>query len=48
MIFILIYQKLPNDEDEIKKWRIQLDITTTSKKIKHIEKFINDYLNSYL
>lgn len=46
--FYMNLSEAPDDDDEIKKWRIQLDITTTSKKIKNIEKFINDYLNKYL
>lgn len=39
----IIIEEIPDNDDEIvKKWRIQLDVNTTRKKLKEIEKFIND------
>ena len=38
----------PDDQDEIKDWRIQLDVRTTAKKLKRIENFLRDNLNDLL
>lgn len=46
--FYMNVTEAPNDEDEIKDWRIQLDVRTTAKKLKRIENFLRDNLNNYL
>lgn len=39
-----------NDEDELKvsNWRIQLDVKTSRKKLKQIEKFIKEKISEFL
>lgn len=45
----LIIEEVPDDDDEqVKKWRIQLDVSTTRKKLKEIERIINDSIKSIL
>lgn len=39
---------LDEDEDEIKKWRVQLDIKTSRKKLIEIENFLRKTLKDYL
>ncbi len=39
----IIIEQIPDDDDElVRRWRIQLDVTTTRKKLKEIEKIINE------
>jgi hypothetical protein len=45
----IIVEEIPDDDDEqVKRWRIQLDVTTTRKKLKEIEKFVNDNVKKLL
>ena len=37
-----------NDEEIIKNWRIQLDVKTSRKKLKEIEKIINEKIKELL
>ncbi len=37
-----------DDEDKIGNWRIQLDIKTSRRKLKDIEKFIRDNISDML
>lgn len=36
------------DENEIKNWRIQLDVKTTKKKLKEIESLIREHIIPYI
>lgn len=45
----IIVEEIPDDDDEqVKRWRIQLDVTTTRKKLKEIERFVNDNVKKLL
>ena len=45
----IIIEEIPDDDDEqIKRWRIQLDVTTTRKKLKEIEAIVNDTIKKLL
>ena len=45
----VIVEEVPEDDDEqVKRWRIQLDVNTTRKKLKEIEKFINENIKKLL
>lgn len=45
----LIIEEVPEDDDEqVKRWRIQLDVTTTRKKLKEIEKIVNEKVKEIL
>lgn len=45
----IIVEEIPDDDDEqVKRWRIQLDVTTTRKKLKEIEKFVNENVKKLL
>lgn len=45
----IIVEEIPDDDDEqVKRWRIQLDVTTTRKKLKEIEKFVNENVRKLL
>ena len=45
----LIIEEVPDDDDnQIKSWRIQLDVQTTRKKLKEIEKILNKELQNYM
>ena len=45
----IIVEEIPEDDDEqVKRWRIQLDVNTTRKKLKEIEKFINENIKKLL
>jgi hypothetical protein len=45
----VIIQELPDDDDNlIKNWRIQLDVKTTKKKLKEIEKIVNEKIKPLL
>ena len=37
-----------DEEDKIGNWRIQLDVKTSRKKLKEIEKFIREGINDIL
>ena len=45
---IIIEDILEDDEDIVKNWRIQLDVKTTRKKLKEIEKIINKMVKPIL
>jgi hypothetical protein len=45
---IIIEEILEDDEDVVKNWRIQLDVKTTRKKLKEIEKIINKMVKPIL
>lgn len=39
----IVIQEVPEDDDvQIKNWRIQLDVKTTRKKLKEVERMINE------
>ena len=45
----LIIEEIPDDDDIlVRNWRIQLDVKTTRKKLKEIEKIINDKVKPLL
>lgn len=45
----LIIEEAPDGDDEqVKRWRIQLDVTTTRKKLKEIEKIFNEKVKEIL
>ena len=45
----IIIEEVPeDDEDIVKNWRIQLDVKTTRKKLKEIEKIINQMVKPIL
>lgn len=45
----IIIEEVPeDDEDIVKNWRIQLDVKTTRKKLKEIEKIINEMVKPIL
>ena len=45
----LIIEEVPiDDELNIKRWRIQIDVTTSRKKLKEIEKYINQNIKRLL
>ncbi len=45
----IVIEEIPDDDDEhSKRWRIQLDVTTTRKKLKEIERFINENIKKLL
>lgn len=47
--FEIIIEEVPeDDEDIVKNWRIQLDVKTTRKKLKEIEKIINQMVKPIL
>jgi len=45
---IIIEEILEDDESVVKNWRIQLDVKTTRKKLKEIEKIINKMVKPIL
>jgi hypothetical protein len=45
---IIIEEILEDDENVVKNWRIQLDVKTTRKKLKEIEKIINKMVKPIL
>jgi hypothetical protein len=45
---IIIEEVLEDDENIVKNWRIQLDVKTTRKKLKEIEKIINQMVKPIL
>lgn len=45
----IIIEEVPEDDDtQVKRWRIQLDVTTTRKKLKEIEKIVNEKVKEIL
>jgi len=45
----LVVQEIPEDKDnEIKKWRIQLDVNTSLNKLKTIQKFLQENIPDLL
>lgn len=40
--------KILDDEDEIKEWRLQLDVKTSRKKAKEIENILRETLRNYI
>lgn len=45
----LIVEEVKEDEvEEVKKWRIQLDVNTTQSKLKEIQKFIQENISDML
>jgi len=40
--------EIQNDDDEIKNWRIQLDVKTSFNNLKKIEKFLRENIPDYL
>ena len=47
--FEIIIEEVPEDDENIvKNWRIQLDVKTTRKKLKEIEKIINQMVKPIL
>jgi len=47
-IEIKVEEVSDNDEEIIKNWRIQLDVKTSRKKLKEIEKIINEKVKEIL
>ena len=45
---IIIEEVLEDDENIVKNWRIQLDVKTTRRKLKEIEKIINKMVKPIL
>lgn len=44
-----VIEEVPEDDDnQEKRWRIQLDVTTTRKKLKEIETFMNENIKKLL
>lgn len=41
-------KSLDDDEDEIKEWRLQLDVKTSRKKAKEIENILRETLRNYI
>jgi hypothetical protein len=45
----IIIEEVPDDDDIlVRNWRIQLDVKTTRKKLKEIEKIINEKVKPLL
>ena len=45
----LIVEEIPvNGDDEVKKWRIQLDVNTSLNKLKLIQKFLQENIPDLL
>ena len=45
----LVVEEVPEDKDlEVKKWRIQLDVSTSLRNLKKIEAFIKENISQYL
>jgi hypothetical protein len=45
----LVVEEIPEDKDlEVKKWRIQLDVTTSLRNLKKIEAFIKENISQYI
>jgi hypothetical protein len=47
--FDIIIEEIPDDDDIlVRNWRIQLDVKTTRKKLKEVEKIINEHVKPIL
>lgn len=47
--FEIIIEEIPEDDDIlIRNWRIQLDVKTTRKKLKEVQKIIEEYVKPIL
>lgn len=45
----IVIEQIPDNDDElVRRWRIQLDVTTTRKKLKEIEKIVNEKVREIL
>jgi hypothetical protein len=44
----LIVEEIKDEVEEVKKWRIQLDVNTTQSKLKEIQKFIQENISDML
>lgn len=45
----IIVEQIPDNDDElVRRWRIQLDVTTTRKKLKEIEQIVNEKVREIL
>lgn len=44
----LIVEEVKDEVEEVKKWRIQLDVNTTQSKLKEIQKFIQENIPDML
>ena len=45
----LVVEEIPEEKDlEVKKWRIQLDVTTSLRNLKKIEAFIKENISQYI
>lgn len=45
----LVIEEIPEDDDNfVSNWRIQLDVKTTRKKLKEVERAINEYVKPLL
>jgi hypothetical protein len=44
----LIVEEVKDEVEEVKKWRIQLDVNTTQSKLKEIQKFIQENISDML
>lgn len=43
--FDIIIEEIPEDDDVlVKNWRIQLDVKTTRKKLKEVQRIIDEYV----
>lgn len=48
LIDIRIEEVFDNDEEQVKNWRIQLDVKTSRKNLKQLEIFIKENINNFL
>lgn len=47
--FDIIIEEIPDDDDIlIRNWRIQLDVKTTRRKLKEVERIINEHVKPIL
>ena len=47
--FEIIIEEIPDDDDIlVRNWRIQLDVKTTRKKLKEVQKIIEEYVKPIL
>lgn len=47
--FEIIIEEIPEDDDIlVRNWRIQLDVKTTRKKLKEVQKIIEEYVKPIL
>lgn len=45
----IVIEEIPEDDDIlVRNWRIQLDVKTTRKKLKEIEKAVNEHIKPLL